>query len=302
MSHPTSLPPAGPRARSSGGTDAAARTISPAMRGSTECARRRPSQWPVEYGLEADPPRIEASDRDTISFLIASHLEISATLRRDIYDPATIQSFSEKIGTPERLKMLSLLTYADIKAVNPEALTPWKAENVWQLYIAASNCMSRTADQRVHEATEQDETVARLKSLAPALAGQVKPYLEGLPRRYLRTYRAEEILQHMQMAEKLSQDTSQLHLERGRHWYELTVVTKDRPFLFANIAGSLAAWGMNIVKADVLLHRSFSDSRTESVGAGALPAQRRRRSEWRGRPGPHAGGPGPVGIEEPYQS
>ena len=72
-----------------------------------------------------------------VSFLIGSHLEISSVLRRDIYDPATIQGFTEKMGTPERLKMLCLLTYADIKAVNPEALTPWKAENVWQLYIAA---------------------------------------------------------------------------------------------------------------------------------------------------------------------
>lgn len=193
---------------------------------------------------------LESADRDTISFLIASHLEISATLRRDIYDPLTIQSFSEKIGTPERLKMLSLLTYADIKAVNPEALTPWKAENVWQLYIAASNCMSRTADQRVHDATERDEVVARLTALAPAAHGKVKSYLEGLPRRYLRTYRPEEILQHMEMAGELSDDPAQLHLVRGRHWYELTVVTEDRPFLFAKIAGSLAAWGMNIVKAD----------------------------------------------------
>jgi [protein-PII] uridylyltransferase len=192
---------------------------------------------------------LDSAERDTISFLIGSHLEISATLRRDIYDPATVQAFSEKIGTPERLKMLSLLTYADIKAVNPEALTPWKAENVWQLYISASNTMSRTADQRVHEATEQDETVARLKSLAPAFSAEIQPYLEGLPRRYLRTYRPEEISQHIRMARALSND-SQIHLERGRHWYELTVVTKDRPFLFATIAGSLAAWGMNIVKAD----------------------------------------------------
>ena len=138
---------------------------------------------------------LESGDRETISFLIGSHLEISATLRRDIYDPLTIQSFSEKIGTPERLKMLSLLTYADIKAVNPEALTPWKAENVWQLYIAASNCMIRTADQRVHAASEQDETVSRLQAMAPAMAGNVKSYLEGLPLRYLRTYRPEEMVQ-----------------------------------------------------------------------------------------------------------
>src|SRR5436190_3855280 len=193
---------------------------------------------------------LESGDCETISFLIGSHLEISATLRRDIYDPLTLQSFSEKIGTPERLKMLSLLTYADIKAVNPEALTPWKAENVWQLYIAASNCMSRTADQRVHADFEQDETVSRLQAMAPAMGGNIKSYLEGLPRRYLRTYRPEEMLQHLEMAGKLSEDPVQLDLVRGRHWYELTVVTEDRPFLFAKIAGSLAAWGMNIVKAD----------------------------------------------------
>ena len=43
------------------------------------------------------------------------------------------------MATPERLKMLCLLTYADIKAVNPEALTPWKSENIWQLYISEAN-------------------------------------------------------------------------------------------------------------------------------------------------------------------
>jgi [protein-PII] uridylyltransferase len=194
---------------------------------------------------------LEQADRDTISFLIASHLEISATLRRDIYDPATVQAFCDKVGTPERLKMLSLLTYADIKAVNPEALTPWKAENVWQLYIAASNCLSRTADTRVHPQAERDETIARLQSLAPNASEKIVTFLEGLPKRYLRTYRPEEILQHLELAESLPEDPVQLHLSRGRHWYELSVVTTDRPFLFANIAGALAAWGMNIVKADV---------------------------------------------------
>lgn len=197
-----------------------------------------------------DRLQLEPADREVISFLIGSHLEISAVLRRDIYDPATIEGFTEKMGTPERLKMLCLLTYADIKAVNPEALTPWKAENVWQLYIAAANCMSRTADQRLHADGEKDETVARLQVLAPKMAKKIKPFLEGLPKRYLRTYRPEEVLRHLEMAGKLSEESVQLHLERGRHWFELTLVTQDRPFLFAKLAGSLAAWGMNIVKAD----------------------------------------------------
>jgi [protein-PII] uridylyltransferase len=194
--------------------------------------------------------QLDQAGSETISFLIASHLEISATLRRDIYDPGTVQAFCDKVGTPERLKLLALLTYADIKAVNPEALTPWKAENVWQLYIAASNCLSRTADQRVHPEQEQDESIARLQAMVPQSAKKLKSFLEGLPKRYLRTFRAEEILQHLEMTGRLSADPVQLHLVRGRHWYELSVVTNDRPFLFAKIAGALAAWGMNIVKAD----------------------------------------------------
>lgn len=199
--------------------------------------------------------RLNDEDRDTVSFLIGSHLEISAVLRRDIYDPATIQAFSDKMGTPERLKMLCLLTYADIKAVNPDALTPWKAENVWQLYMGASNSMSRTADQRVHPESEKDETIARLQSMAPGAAGKIRDFLEGLPKRYLRSYRPEEVLRHFEMARRVEDDPVQLYLERGRHWFELTLVTKDRPFLFSKIAGSLAAWGMNIVKAD-----AFSDA------------------------------------------
>ena len=217
-----------------------------------------PGQSHLVTGLEIaqkcmDRLSLDQSARDTVSFLIASHLEISATLRRDIYDPGTVQAFCEKVGTPERLKLLALLTYADIKAVNPDALTPWKAENVWQLYIAASNCLSRSADQRVHadqEHQEHNESIATLKALVPESAKKLNGFLEGLPKRYLRTFRAEEILQHLEFSEHLSADPVQLHLVRGRHWYELSVVTNDRPFLFANIAGALAAWGMNIVKAD----------------------------------------------------
>ena len=96
--------------------------------------------------LELDEP-----DRETVRFLIGSHLELSNALRRDIFDPDNIRHFAAKMGTPERLKMLCLLTYADIKAVNPEALTPWKAENIWQLYIGAANFMMRSVDERLDE-------------------------------------------------------------------------------------------------------------------------------------------------------
>ncbi len=194
--------------------------------------------------LDVDP-----KERAEVLFLIASHLELSATLRRDIFDPGTVAAFAEKMGTPERLKMLALLTYADIKAVNPEALTPWKAENVWQLYMAADNYLNRSADQRVHTEVN-DEKLARLRSLAPVTGSKFKAFLEGFPQRYLLVHTAEEVMRHMQMAEDLGNDPVLVDLKRGRHWYDLTLVTKDRPFLFATLSGVLAAWGMNIVKAN----------------------------------------------------
>jgi [protein-PII] uridylyltransferase len=206
----------------------------------------------VEASLEIagrclDRLDVEAGERAEVLFLIGNHLELSAQLRRDIFNPETVAAFAEKVGTPERLKMLCLLTYADIKAVNPEALTPWKAENVWQLYIGAANYLNRSADQRVHDAN--GEKLARLRSLAPVMSTKFKDFVEGFPQRYLRVHSAEEVMRHMEMAEELGKDPVQVDLKRGRHWYELTLVTKDRPSLFATLTGVLGAWGMNIVKA-----------------------------------------------------
>ena len=200
--------------------------------------------------LDLDPP-----DRETVLFLISRHMELSATLRRDIFDPGTIRQFAEKVESPERLKMLCLLTYADIKAVNPEALTPWKAENIWQLYIGTANHMLHTVDERLH-VDEHDEVLNHLRTLAPAAGKRLESFLEGLPRRYLQTQSASEVLGQMDMASHLDEDPVQLALTRGRHWYELTLVTLDRPLLFSKMAGTLAAWGMNIVKAAAFSNRA----------------------------------------------
>jgi [protein-PII] uridylyltransferase len=191
---------------------------------------------------------LEPSDRETVLFLIQHHLDMGSALRRDIFAPETIAQIAETMGTSERLKMLCLFTYADVKAVNPEALTPWKAENMWQLYIGAANALMRSADQRFHGDVEE-EVMTHLRTLMPAAGARLDTFLDGLPRRYLRTQAASDVLRHMEMASRLEQDPVQVELTRGRHWYELTLVTRDRPFLFAKLVGTLAAWGMNIVKA-----------------------------------------------------
>jgi [protein-PII] uridylyltransferase len=202
-----------------------------------------------------DRLELPVADRASVLFLIEHHLDMGATLRRDIYDPRTIAQFAETVGTPDHLKMLCLFTHADFKAVSPEALTAWKAEDLWQLYIATANYLDRSVDERVH-ADANDEVLNHLRSLAPAAGTKLQTFLEGLPRRYLRTHPVDEILTHLEMSTRLGHDPVQLALKRSRHWYELTLVTTDRPFLFAAVAGALAACGMNIGKAAAFSNQS----------------------------------------------
>jgi [protein-PII] uridylyltransferase len=197
---------------------------------------------------------LAAGDRASVRFLIASHLEMSTTLqRRDIFDPETVREFAAKIETSERLKMLSLLTYADLKSVNPEALTPWKAELLWRLHAATENYLARSLDQErvkpLAAAASPAEKILPL--LAPAATrAEVDRFLEGFPRRYLATHSPEEIALHYRWAGRLGEEPAQVNLRTLGSLHELIVITLDRPFVFASITGSLAAWGMSIVKAD----------------------------------------------------
>jgi [protein-PII] uridylyltransferase len=196
--------------------------------------------------------RVPKGDRQTIRFLIRNHLEMSVSFQhRDIFDPATIHHLTEVVGSPGQLKMLCLLTYADIKSVNPEALTPWKAQMLWTLYAATSNALSRSLDsERIQSAeTSVGVDLSSAEEIEKMPEG-VDEFLEGFPKRYLRIHTAEDIETHHRMAEGLSEKPVRTLLRNREHYWELTVVTRDRPRLFSSLTGVLTAWGMNIVGAE----------------------------------------------------
>jgi [protein-PII] uridylyltransferase len=195
---------------------------------------------------------LSAYEKGEVHFLIEHHLDMSETMqRRDIFDPGTVSVFADIVTTQERLQRLCLMTYADIHAVNPEALTPWKAEMLWQLFVATSNHFSRTLDRdRLHAVDE----VSLLEQVSAQAGGankrEVERFLEGFPRRYRAVHSAPEIAAHFQLYQKLGAEPVQTELKARHHSFSLTLLTADRPALFATISGVLAAWGMNIVKAD----------------------------------------------------
>jgi [protein-PII] uridylyltransferase len=224
-----------------------------------------PTENHVEGSLQAvkgvfDRLRLDPAGRDTVNFLIGNHLRMSATLlRRDIFDPEAIHDFAQTVGTIEHLKLLTLFTFADIKAVNPEALTPWKAEMLWQLYAATENYLNRSVDdQRLYVAGEDAK---QLEGLIPTGENEgeserFRNFLEGFPKRYLLTHSPAEISTHYRMYKRLGHSSAEIAVTKRDDYYELVLVTTDRPFLFAKVAGTISSWGMNILKADVCANKA----------------------------------------------
>jgi [protein-PII] uridylyltransferase len=198
---------------------------------------------------------LDVYESELLLGLIRNHLEMSAALRRDIFDLETVRNFAGKVQTPEALRMLTLFTYADIQAVHPDALTPWKAENLWRLYLATANYLDRSVDDERVGARVGKELVLRVTALLPGRKAEVEDFLQGFPERYLRTRTPEQVRLHFEMAERFAQDPVQIEFQYSPETSEITLVTPDRALLFSDLAGALAAWGMNIVTADAFSNR-----------------------------------------------
>ena len=198
---------------------------------------------------------LDSYETELLLGIIANHLEMSAAVRRDIFDLETVRAFAAKVQTPEALRMLTLFTYADIHAVHPDALTPWKAENLWRLFLATMSYLDRTVDDERVDARVGKELVSRVSALLPGRKTEVEAFLQGFPERYLRTRTPSDVRADFEMALRFSEDPVQLGFRYSPETSEITLVTPDRAQLFSDMAGALAAWGMNIVTAD-----AFSNS------------------------------------------
>jgi [protein-PII] uridylyltransferase len=195
--------------------------------------------------------------RDLVEFLITNHLQMSlVAFRRDTEDPEIVKRFAALVGTEERLKMLCLITLADVGAVSPGTLTPWKEELLWRLYVDTYQELTLGYGDEVID--------AGASGLADLVAGRPADLSEeeivqsvgGLPRRYLQFFEPEAIYRHVRLSRGIHPDEVHLSLEPRDGVWELTVATLDKPYLFSNISGTLAAFGMDIVRGHALTNRN----------------------------------------------
>jgi len=188
-----------------------------------------------------------------VEFLIRHHTRMSlVAFRRDTEDPEIVRQLADLVGIEERLKMLCLLTLVDVEAVNPETLTPWREELLWRLYVDTYNHLTLGyADDRIeHEESGLRALVAgRPADVADA---EITRFAEGLPRRYLQLFSADEIYRHVRLSRDMQSADVHVDLKPKGPLWELTVATLDKPFLFSNICGALSSFGMDITRGHAL--------------------------------------------------
>ena len=190
------------------------------------------------------------ADKQTVLYLIAHHLDLSLVMNaRDLDDPATGRLLSSTIGTIEDLRKLTLLTYADVSAVNPTAMTPWRAEQLWRVYsVALAQFTRELASERIHHDPQSILAASNRRGLAK--------FLEGFPTRYLRVHTPQQVETHFELAQRAMAEGVALDIDVESGAYTMTVVAQDHSGLFASLCGTLAGFGMNILKAEAASNAS----------------------------------------------
>ncbi len=169
-------------------------------------------------------------------FLIERHLDLSAVIdSRDLDDPATARFVAKRTGSIEHLRLLTLMTFADISAVNPTAMTPWRLDQLWRLYLVAHEEFTRELQS---------------ERIGPREAGPATAFLEGFPTRYARTHSTDQILQHAALAAVVSARGAAAQIDREAGYFRAVVVSRDRPGLLAALSGAISSFGLAISKAE----------------------------------------------------
>ena len=187
-------------------------------------------------------------------FLVRDHTKMTHLSRyRDPDDPEIIRRFAFEASSVENLNMLYLLTYADLRAVRKGAWSDWISALLFQLYGRARQALDTPASSEEQEIDCWDtpKAGAICEYLKKGDPSAVEEHLRGMSPRYFASFSAREIAEHIQMAASLRNRRSALKWAPAPNYSlsHITVCTKDRPGLFAEIVGSFASQQVSVLEA-----------------------------------------------------
>jgi [protein-PII] uridylyltransferase len=215
---------------------------------------------------------LDPDDAAAVEFLVEHHLVFSHMAeRRDLDDPKTVERLAEIVRYPAWLTMLYVLTCADIRAVGPGVWNAWRGALLRELFVRTRTRLAGRFPKPPRRAAVAHRIVQALAD--PTYAPAAEAHLAAMSDRYVRATSPQRMAAHLRLIERLgadggsrpggrsetaegqSRDTDPVAVEVFPYpdlgASDLVVVTRDLPGLFALIAGTLAANGVNILSAQI---------------------------------------------------
>jgi len=199
---------------------------------------------------------LTSAQTETVAWLVRHHLLMThVSFKRDLNDPKTIVDFCKIIQSPERLRLLLILTVVDIRAVGPKIWNGWKGQLLRDLYYKAEEYLvgGQVEGSNKHRiAAVQDSLRAALSDWTDAEFDRYRdrfyePYWLALNTEN-QTRQARMIAEADQKDERL---TITIHVDEFQSISELTIYAQDHPGLFARMTGAIAVSGASIQDAKV---------------------------------------------------
>ncbi len=203
-------------------------------------------------------PRLGLNDWEieTVAWLVRQHLLMSRlAFKRDLEDPQTVADFIQVVQSPERLRLLLVLTVADIRAVGPKVWNAWKAGLLRDLYYRAQEALSGVLPAERRSNRIEGAKAALRERLETWDSVWVENFLERGRDSYWVAFDAETHMRHAEVAREAERENNLLAVRAtvssDRDVTEIIVYAPDHPGLFASIAGAMSLSGASIVDAKI---------------------------------------------------
>ncbi|WP_417782964.1 [protein-PII] uridylyltransferase [Terasakiella pusilla] len=204
-------------------------------------------------------PRLGLSDEETetVSWLVRHHLAMShVAFKRDLEDPNLIKKFCEVVQSPERLRLLLILTVCDIRAVGPDIWNGWKGNLLRILYARALEVLtggeSAAGGVAARVAYKQQALREALKDCSPEY---VENYVQLGNAAYWLSFETDVQVRHAKLVKRAEKEDGPVHINVEHDTFnnvsEITVYTADHPGLFSIITGAMALTNGSIVDAKI---------------------------------------------------
>lgn len=225
-----------------------------------DIAKGRPEDHSIAGAREARQlcPRfgLSEAETDTVVWLIHEHLTMSQFAQsRDLNDEQTIKDFASIVQSPERLKLLLILTVCDIRAVGPGTWNGWKGQLLRSLYYQTEILLSGGYTEESH----QIQIAESIEAFRQALPDWSEQKLDNFTERHFPAYwlRTEKDTQlaHARLVKSAIEDKKAFAYEISSDAFtahtSMIIYTTTHPKLLSMIAGSCAVTGANIIDAQV---------------------------------------------------